>query len=59
MLIVVSTDGTVFVRQFESSSECKSEWLIARSIGLDAYYYLMPTKTKSTAIYEGITEVII
>lgn len=59
MLIVVGSDGTVSVRQFESSSECKKEWIIAKEMGLDAYYYLFPIKAKATTSLQGITQVTI
>lgn len=59
MLIVVGSDGTVFVSQFVSSSECKSEWEKARDAGLDAYYYLGPIKAKATTALQGVTQIAI
>jgi hypothetical protein len=53
LLIIVHADGTVLLKQFKNTSDCKKEWLIARSSGLDAYYHIAPIKKKATSVVQG------
>jgi hypothetical protein len=47
-LIIVNLDGTIKVKQYNDSTECKIAYKQAIASGLDAYYYFMPVKRKSS-----------
>ena len=57
MLIVVLNDGSVLIKQFKKTSDCKKEWLSAKASGLDAYYHVSPLKKKATASLQGTVQV--
>jgi hypothetical protein len=46
-LIVINLDGTIKVKQYENSTDCRIAYEQALLNGLDAYSYFIPIKRKS------------
>jgi hypothetical protein len=58
-VVIKNDNGTVTVKQFASSTTAKIAYKTAITAGLDAYFYYIPLKSKTTVSETNPIEVTI